>query len=141
MGCLQPILVLPFFAEKPEICPGKALVAYLEKTASLRNNVDSLFISLRKPFRAVGCQTLSRWIKDTLSDSGIDVNIFSAHSTRHAATSAAHNLGISLEQIRKTAGWSGSSNTFYRFYNRTTSNVTVDNDDSFARVIVYGASD
>lgn len=138
VGCLQPMLVLPFFEERPEICPGKALVAYLEKTASLRNNIDSLLISLRKPFKAVGTQTLSRRIKDTLRDCGIDVNIFSAHSTRHAATSAGHNLGISLEQIRRTAGWNGSSNTFYRFYNRTISNVTVGNDDSFARVIVDG---
>ncbi|KAH9631119.1 hypothetical protein HF086_008621 [Spodoptera exigua] len=136
IGCMQPILVLPFFEQQPEICPGKALLAYLEKTRLLRKDVDSLFISLKKPYRAVGPQTLSRWIKETLGDSGIDVTIFTAHSTRHAATSAAHNLGINLDLIRKTAGWSGSSNTFYQFYNRTISNVNTIEDDSFARTIV-----
>lgn len=138
-GSLQPILVLPFFEERPEICPGKTLLAYLEKSRPLRGHIDSLFISVRKPYKAVGSQTLSRWIKDTLRDSGIDVNIFSAHSTRHAATSAAHGLGVNLDQIRRTAGWSGSSDTFYRFYNRTISYVNADEDVSFARAVVNGA--
>lgn len=134
-GCEQPILVLPYFENKPEICPGKVLKSYLEKSSSLRRDIQSLFISVRRPFKAVGSQTLSRWIKETLKDSGIDVNVFTAHSTRHAATSAAHNLGVSLDLIRRTAGWSGSSNTFYKFYNRTISNVN-DADDLFARTIV-----
>lgn len=140
LGYLQPMLVLPFFDEKPEICPGKTLITYLQKTSSFRKDIDSLFISSRKPHRAVGSQTLSRWIKDTLRDSGIDVNTFTAHSTRHASTSAAYSLGVSLDQIRRTAGWSGSSHTFYRFYNRTISNVpTCNDDDNFARNIVNGA--
>lgn len=139
-GCLQPILVLPFFEERPEICPGKTLRTYLEKSSPLRNDVDSLFISLRKPYHPVGSQTLSRWIKDTLCNSGIDVNMFTAHSTRHAATSAALHLGVSLDQIRRTAGWSGSSSTFYRFYNRTISNVNHNENDYFARTIVNNNS-
>lgn len=136
-GCLQPVLVFPYFLEKPEICPAKSLLSYLDKTRPLRKNIDSLFISLKKQYKAVGSQTLSRWIKETLRNCGIDVNIFTAHSTRHAATSAAHSIGISLDEIRRTAGWSGSSNTFYRFYNRTISYVN-QNDDSFARSILQG---
>lgn len=140
-GSLQPILVLPFFEEQPEICPVKTLLTYLEKTDALRNNNEYLFISFRPPHKAVSSQTLSRWVKETMNDSGIDVNIFTAHSTRHAATSAAHRLGINLDQIRKTAGWSGSSNTFYRFYNRTISYVNPENcNDSFARAIVNETS-
>lgn len=138
IGCLHPTLVLPFFEEKPQICPGKVLTAYLDKTVPLRGKIDRLFISFRKPYKAVGPQTLSRWIKDTLRESGIDVSVFSAHSTRHAATSAAHRLGVSVEIIRRTAGWSGSSNTFYRFYNRTVNNDVSDQDDSFAQTIGNG---
>ncbi|PZC73632.1 hypothetical protein B5X24_HaOG209006 [Helicoverpa armigera] len=63
-------------------------------------------------------QTLSRWIKDTLSLSGVDVSIFSAHSTRHAATSRARRAGVSVDQIRRTAGWSANSATFANFYDR-----------------------
>ena len=42
----------------------------------------------------------------------------SSHSTRHAATSAAHQSGISLEVIRKTAGWTPQSQVFAKVYNR-----------------------
>lgn len=134
-GCPQPVLVLPFFDERPQICPVKTLLCYLDKTSPHRKEMESLFISFRKPHKPVGSQTLSRWVKETLNDSGIDVSIFTAHSTRHAATSAAHNLGVNLDQIRRTAGWSGTSSTFYRFYNRTISNVNED-DSFFARAIV-----
>lgn len=139
LGSFQPILSIPFFEEKPEICPGKTLLAYVEISKPLRKDITSLFIGLKKPHKAVGSQTLSRWIKNALSKSGIDVSIFTAHSTRHAATSAARRLGISLDTIRRTAGWSASSSTFFKFYNRTlTSNVA---DDSFARSIISNVSE
>lgn len=116
-GTNQPTLYLPFFNERPEICPARTLVAYLDKTINLRNS-NQLFISHRKPFNRVTSQTLSRWIKSTLKDSGIDVTVFSSHSTRHAATSMAYRQGVSLDAIRQTAGWSGNSTTFAKFYNR-----------------------
>lgn len=117
IGNKQPVLLLPFFNEKPAICPAKTLISYLNKTASLRKS-DMLFISYKKPHAAVSIQTLSRWIKLTLRDSGIDVSIFSAHSTRHASTSQAYKQGVNIDLIRKTAGWSGISNTFSKFYHK-----------------------
>ncbi|XP_061721260.1 uncharacterized protein LOC133528068 isoform X1 [Cydia pomonella] len=117
VGVAQPTLVLPYFRERPEICPCAALHSYLDVTKSLRSS-DVLFVSLNKPHRAITSQTLSRWIKNTLQECGIDISIFTAHSTRHAATSRAHRLGVNLDVIRKTAGWSGTSSTFGRFYNR-----------------------
>lgn len=134
VGSLQPILALPFYQIKPEICPGKTLLAYLEITKSLRKNHKGLFISFKKPHNVVTSQTLSRWIKNTLKECGIDVEMFSAHSTRHAATSQAHKLGISLDMIRQTAGWSGISNTFGRFYNREIPETT--NSESFGITIL-----
>lgn len=53
-----------------------------------------------------------------MDQSGIDINTFSAYSTRHAATFAAKRQGVSIDLIRKTAGWSKESETFARFYNR-----------------------
>lgn len=126
-GSKQPILVIPHFKEKPTICPAAALLAYIDKTSSLRK-CETLFIGLKKPHLAVGPQSLSRWIKRTLGDSGLDTAVFSAHSTRHAATSRARSLGVSIETIRNTAGWSDNSNTFAKFYNRvisTTENVSL----------------
>lgn len=117
-GFKQPVLILPFFEERPEVCPSKTLITYIEKTKILRKTITNLFISFRKPHRSVTSQSLSRWIKSVLKDSGINVSIFTAHSTRHAATSRAHQRGVSVDLIRSTAGWSGSSQIFGKFYNR-----------------------
>lgn len=132
VGSQQPLLTLPFFNESPEICPANTLVFYINKTKDLRKS-GILFINPKKPHNSVSPQTLSRWIKCTLSDSGLDVSMFSAHSTRHAATSRAHALGVSIDEIRRTAGWSGSSETFARFYNRT---ITDYDASSLARSII-----
>lgn len=134
LNAQQPVLKLPFFNDRPEICPAKALLAYIEKTSSLRSHDhDQLFISYRKPHQKVSSQTLSHWIKDTLEKSGVDTTVFSAHSTRHAATSAANRLGINIEMIRKTAGWSQSSSVFAKFYNKE---LTIVESTQFARAIL-----
>lgn len=117
LGTTQPCLNIPFFRQRPEICPADSLLAYVNMTKTIRSH-DQLFISFKKPFKAVTSQTISRWIKETLSESGIDTSMFSAHSTRHAATSTALRSGVSIDLIRKTAGWSGSSKVFAKFYNR-----------------------
>lgn len=127
-GSFQPILTLPYFAQNPAICPCKTLLDYIEKTKLLRGNRSNLFISFRKPHKAVGPQSLSRWIKSVLMQCGIDVSIFTAHSTRHAATSKAHKLGVNLDTIRQAAGWTGSSQVFGKFYNRVI--INKDNSDA-----------
>lgn len=124
-GFQQPIIHLPFFLERTAICPATTLLCYLERTSQLRIS-DDLFVGIRKPYKSVGTQTLSRWIKQTLSKCGIDTSIFSAHSTRHAVSSRAHSLGVSIDTIRKTAGWSRNSTTFAKFYQR----VIIDDDDT-----------
>lgn len=116
-GSVQPSLVLPFYTNNTKICPASAILNYIDRTSSIRN-CENLFIAFKKPHKAVTSQTLSRWVKSTLKSSGIDVNIFSAHSTRHAATSAAKRLGVNIDTIRRTAGWSSSSKVFAQFYNR-----------------------
>lgn len=131
-GATQPLLTLPYFQEKTEICPVNTLSAYLDKTKLLRGNCQPLFIGLKKPHKSVSSQTISRWIKMTLGECGIDITTFTAHSTRHASTSKAHSLGVNLDLIRKTAGWSGSSQTFGKFYKRN----IINSDDCFARYIM-----
>lgn len=129
----QPVLKLPYFNERPEICPATCLENYIHTTSSLRSSSnDFLFISHRKPHAKISSQRLSHWIKDTLSSSGIDTNIFSAHSTRHAATSRANRLGVNIDVIRKTAGWTQDSCVFARFYNKE----IVHNTNQFARSIL-----
>ena len=52
-----------------------------------------------------------------IGQSGIDTDIFKAHSTRSAATSKASNVAISLTEIIKQGHWSNSS-TFKKFYHK-----------------------
>lgn len=115
----QPNLSFPFFNDKPGLCVARTLLGYLERTKGLRPGRSSkLFLTAKQPFKPASSQTLSRWIKDMLARSGIDTSRFTAHSTRHAATSAAARKGVSLDVIRSTAGWSDSSQMFAKFYNR-----------------------
>ncbi|CAD6222019.1 GSCOCG00005286001-RA-CDS, partial [Cotesia congregata] len=81
-GKPQPVLILPFFHTKPELCIAGTLLKYLDVTSNKRNNIDNLFISYQKPFKEVKSETISRWIRAALVNLGVDKK-FTAHSTRH----------------------------------------------------------
>lgn len=115
---LQPILCLPFFNENENICVARTLMSYLERTESRRGTIQELFITTTKPFKKASTQTICRWVKNALNKAGLDTNRFSAHSTRHAATSAAARKGINIDTIRQHAGWTDRSKTFASVYNR-----------------------
>lgn len=127
----HPNLILPFFKENINICPATTLVSYLAVTKDLRQNCKTLLLTTRKPLHAASSATIGRWIKQTLCDSGVDVSKFSAHSTRHASTSKASEAGVSIEIIRRTAGWTNNSSTFARFYKRP----IVANVNTFAEAV------
>lgn len=127
-GRCQPLIYLPYYRDNGKLCAASTLKQYLEVANKIRHqSADTLFISIRKPYKKVGTQSLSRWLKTVMSDSGVDTSMFTAHSTRHASTSAALADGVDIETIRKAAGWSPSSETFARFYNRPI--VAMDNND------------
>ena len=117
----------PGFHSKPAIIqsyPDKKLCIldhynhYVQRTANFRSSTtNELFVTLKKPHKAISRATLSRWIKDVLQAAGIDVTIFGAHSTRSASASAALSGGASMETILKAAAWS-SDLTFGIFYNK-----------------------
>lgn len=114
----QPVLILPFFDQDPQICVARTLISYMEKTANIRGSAKALFITYKRPHHEASTQTIGRWLKSILAKSGLDTNVFSAHSTRHASTSAAARRGISFDTIRLAAGWTESSRTFATCYNR-----------------------
>lgn len=117
-GKPQPLLTLPFFEDKPMLCPARCVIHYRSRTSPLRGNLSKLFITFKKPFREASTDSIGRWIKQSLADSGIDTSVFGAHSTRHASSSKAANQGTNIDIIRQTAGWSKESSTFARFYQR-----------------------
>ena len=83
----------------------------------LRGSECKLFISTQKPHNPISVDTIGRWIKSVMTNAGIDMNCFSPHSTRSAATSAAAKAKVSVATILRTAGWT-TDNTFRKFYNK-----------------------
>ncbi|VEN47073.1 unnamed protein product [Callosobruchus maculatus] len=120
----QPFLNLPFFTENPNICPASAVIQYIEATKEIRNNEDFLFLTYMKPHKRATKQSLSRWVKQTLTWAGIDTSVFKPHSTRHSSTSAVRRGGLSVEAICKTA-------TFAKFYDRP-----LQSTDGFANTLL-----
>ena len=116
-GNSHPKIMFIDFEDNKNLCVCKALGDYLKKTVSLRDGETNLLIATIKPRKKVAVSTVSRWLRDVLQLSGININIFKAHSTRSASTSKAFLKGASVEKIMKTAYWS-NENTFRKFYNR-----------------------
>lgn len=121
VGTPLPMFFLPFFNSRKTACVASVLIFYLSKTKVLRGSIDNLFITIKKPHKAASSQTISRWIKQCLLLASIDKK-YTAHSTRHAATSSADCKGIDINIIKSTAGWSEHSQVFARFYKRPITN-------------------
>lgn len=126
----NPILILPVFHDI-QLCPVRCLKKYVELTTSLRGQTQNLFICFCKPHKAVGSQTISKWLVKVLELSGVDVNKFHAHSFRHAATSKAASNGLKIDTIIKRVGWTPSSKTFANFYNRP-----IDKSEEFSKSVL-----
>lgn len=99
----------------PKLCPIENLKFYIKSTESLRKG-SQLLISYQKPHAPVSSATISRWLKEALSEAGLDG--FTGHSTRSAATSKAALKGLSAAQILEAANWSKNGSTFQTFYNK-----------------------
>ena len=91
-------IVLAEYGQDKRLCVVSCLIAYLLKTLEYRTS-SKLFLGLQKPHKAVGSQTLSRWLKATLRLSGVRIDIFSGHSTRAASSSKAKLAGLSVDRI------------------------------------------
>ena len=99
-----------------KLCTLTHLNIYLTKTKCLRSS-GKLFISYIKPHKAVTKDTISRWCKQVLKLRGIDVDNYTSHSCRSAASSKLKQVVISLRKVINSAGWS-NERTFARFYDR-----------------------
>ena len=91
-----------FIDEK--LCAMHNVLFYLEKTKPLREDQNVLVSYVT--FKAVTTSThYSKMAKSVLNSSGIDTNVFKAHSYRGASTSVAFNKGCSVDLILTTADW------------------------------------
>ncbi|CAC5419838.1 unnamed protein product [Mytilus coruscus] len=86
-GYQLPEIFIEAFKPDFRICVVHTLHEYLERTNKLRFNNTQLFLSFQKPYKPVKKGTIAKWIKQVLILAGIDMTIFTPHSTRGAATS------------------------------------------------------
>ena len=86
---------------------------YLKLTVNFRGNITRFFITTVKTYKTVSQDTLARGIKQS---AGIDLSIFTPHSTRSASTSGAATR-IPIDVALKIEGWR-SMRTFTKHYNK-----------------------
>lgn len=114
----QPLLQFRVFKDNPDLCVASLISYYINETKHLRTPEEKyLILTHKKPHHKATSQTISRWLKKVLHLSGVNTDIFSGYSTRHASTSAAYRSGTNIDTIRNAAGWTNTSNVFNKFYN------------------------
>ena len=89
--------------ENTNVCPVKPLKQYIDVTELVRGSITCLFIATSNPYSPASRNTLVRWIKSVLHDAGIDMTLFTPHSTRSASTSKAATK-VPIETVLKTGG-------------------------------------
>ena len=112
-----------FFAHFPsnsKLCLVETLCYYLKATRSFcpvipSSKPDPLFILCVKPHKPISAPSLARWLRSLLKASGVNSDIFKAHSVHGASTTAAANSNVPLSEILKMADWSSAS-TFQKLY-------------------------
>ena len=71
--------------KKKSLCVITYITRYLLETKELRHSHGDFFISFKPTHKAVKSTTIIRWVVNVLKEAGVDVSVFSAHSTRSAA--------------------------------------------------------
>ena len=107
------------YPHNQNLCVVHCMEEYIERRKLIvDDDIAQLLITVGKPHKPATSNTVARWIKQELSDAGIDTSTYKAHSCRSASSSKAKEIGIPYTEILKRGGWSGDS-TFKRFYDKS----------------------
>ena len=91
----QKPLIFRAFTSK-DLCPVTTLITYLEHRLPASGD-PALFITTVRPHQKASKDSISRWIKLTMSEAGINFGLFTSHSCRSASTSKAIEANIDLK--------------------------------------------
>ena len=106
------------YPQNIKLCPVRLITEYIKRRNNLLQgdtSLNSLFITYRKPIRAAHRDTMARWPKNIMNESGVDTKVFKPHSCLSASTSAATNAGVTIDNVLKQGNWTNGS-TFYKYY-------------------------
>ena len=104
------------FARDRRLCIITVLKAYLQRTLISRGSTKRLLLTYGKPIHAASRSSIRRWAAEVLLEAGVDLSVFSPHSTRAASTSKAVSR-VPLSTIMGAAGWKRES-TFREYYDK-----------------------
>ena len=62
------------------------------------------------PFLPFGWRSIRKYL--------VYADTFTGYSVKHATTSKAYSKGVSIERIKKAAGWTEKSKTFAKYYKK-----------------------
>ena len=85
--CQQHEIILSAYPPNRRLCIVTYMAAYLDCTAPLRQGERKLLFSDRVPHSHCLRDTVRRWTKRVMKEAGIDLEIFTPHSTWAASTS------------------------------------------------------
>ena len=93
-----------YFDQDKKLSPVECFRQYLKLSRNTRPVIVSplpnkLFISFKRPHKLVLSTTLGSWLRTFMSATGIDSQIFKAHSVHGASTTAAANAFVPLSTI------------------------------------------
>ena len=77
-------------------------------------NTAQFIVTHRKPHKAAHKDTIARWVKELMTEAGVDTSVYKAHSCQAASASEAKSI-IPIEDILRKGNWS-NANTFLKFY-------------------------
>ena len=122
--------------DAPELNVADYVDMYIRRT--LRFRIKAVIKGLAKPTqlflshltgKPVQRASISRWIREVMELSGIDIGTFKPGSTRRASSSMATRQGAKPDQIMRNGDWS-CLGTYQMFYNRDIG------DESVGRLIM-----
>lgn len=128
-GAHMSELIFDAYPSDKKLCVVTSIVNYLDRTKYIRGTITRFFLTTKPPIKLASRDTLRRWTKSIMEAAGINLNIFSPHSTRSASTSKAA-LKLPLSTILSTIGWAKES-TFTKYYKKP-----IIKDGHFARAIL-----
>ena len=104
-GYTPPTVILNAFPSDETLCVFSHMKTYIDCTSTLRGKETKLFISYIKPHHRVSRDTISRWIRETTTNAGVDTSMFKPHSTRSATASKAKVTSVPIQDVLGRAGW------------------------------------
>ena len=111
---ISPPIVIEPFLEDPQLCPVYHLVRLNKLLDKVRpKDVTDFWLSSRKPHKPVSTQTLCKWLKKVIVNSGSLSG--SARDVRSVGSSTAAQAGLDIGRILQAGDWRRMS-TFQSHY-------------------------